>query len=116
MIHSMRRAMASLFSGHHQVQGLSCLVIGTAASCLTSRACLAPHALRARHIPTLTRRRQIVSVIVAHDLRAGEFVAQIPFFPPLQSPADFPPHECARLLAAAAGPGLSGAAPQGEGR
>lgn len=51
---------------------------------------------------------QVVSVIVAHDLRAGEFVAQVPFFPPLQSPADFPPPRIAELLAAAAGP-LAGA-------
>ena len=30
------------------------------------------------HYPTT----QVVAVIVAHDLRAGQFVAQLPFFPP----------------------------------
>ncbi|KAI8463562.1 MAG: hypothetical protein J3K34DRAFT_526882, partial [Monoraphidium minutum] len=52
---------------------------------------------------------QVVAVVVAHDLRAGEFVAQIPYFPPLQSPADFPPARCAALLAAAAGGAAGGA-------
>lgn len=51
--------------------------------------------------------QQVVSVIVAHDLRSGEFVAQVPFFPPLQSPADFSPQRCLALLTAAAGPGAA---------
>lgn len=45
----------------------------------------------------------VVAVIVAHDLRSGEFVAQVPFFPPLQSPADFGRARCLELLQAAAG-------------
>lgn len=45
----------------------------------------------------------VVGVVVAHDLRDGEFVAQVPYFPPLQSPSDFPTDVCARLVAAAAG-------------
>lgn len=34
---------------------------------------------------------------------AGDFVAQIPFFPPVQHPADFSDAVCRSLLAAAAG-------------
>jgi hypothetical protein len=47
--------------------------------------------------------RQVVSVIVAHDLQQGEFVAQVPYFPPMQSLEDFTPDVCQQLLAAAAG-------------
>ena len=38
-----------------------------------------------------------VAVIVAHRLQQGEFVAQIPFYPPQQSLSDFTPQvsECA---------------------
>ncbi|KAG2431150.1 hypothetical protein HXX76_009680 [Chlamydomonas incerta] len=46
---------------------------------------------------------EAVAVLVAHDIGAGEFVAQIPYFPPLQSPADFPPERVAGLIRAAAG-------------
>ncbi|GLC41790.1 hypothetical protein PLESTB_001702100 [Pleodorina starrii] len=45
----------------------------------------------------------VVAVLVAHDIEAGEFVAQIPYFPPLQSPADFPPERVVQLIRAAAG-------------
>ncbi len=34
-----------------------------------------------------------------------DLVWQVPYFPPTQSLADFPPEECARLLAAAIGDG-----------
>lgn len=46
----------------------------------------------------------VVAVVVAHDLRGeGEFVAQIPFFPPTQTLArDFTPRKCAELVARAA--------------
>jgi 2-polyprenyl-6-methoxyphenol hydroxylase-like FAD-dependent oxidoreductase len=44
----------------------------------------------------------VIAVVVAHDLRRGEFVAQLPYFPPLQAPADFPPAACAALVRAAA--------------
>ncbi|WIA08637.1 hypothetical protein OEZ85_008065 [Tetradesmus obliquus] len=47
--------------------------------------------------------RQIVAVVVAHDLEQGEFVAQVPYYPPLQSPADFTPEVCRQLIADAAG-------------
>jgi hypothetical protein len=47
--------------------------------------------------------RDVVGVVVAHDLAAGEFVAQVPYFPPLQSPSDFTDAVCAQLVAAAAG-------------
>ena len=54
----------------------------------------------------------VVAVVVAHDLRGeGEFVAQIPFFPPTQTLArDFTPRKCAELVARAA------ANPQGSPR
>ena len=32
----------------------------------------------------------VVCVLVAHDIGAGEWVCQIPYFPPYQSPSDFP--------------------------
>jgi hypothetical protein len=44
-----------------------------------------------------------IVVLVAHNLATGEFVAQIPYFPPLQTPADFDEAACRRVLAAAAG-------------
>lgn len=33
----------------------------------------------------------VIAVLVAHSLEAGEFVAQVPFFPPAQAPEDFTP-------------------------
>lgn len=45
----------------------------------------------------------VVAVLVAHDLGAGEFVAQVPYFPPLQSPAQFTPELCLDIIQAAAG-------------
>ncbi|KAF6263709.1 FAD binding domain-containing protein [Scenedesmus sp. NREL 46B-D3] len=47
--------------------------------------------------------RQLVAVVVAHDLERGEFVAQVPYYPPLQSPADFTPEVCGQIVADAAG-------------
>ena len=44
-----------------------------------------------------------VVVVVAHDLRAGEFVAQIPYLPPVQDARDFTPRACERVLRAAIG-------------
>ncbi|KAL6782028.1 hypothetical protein ACKKBF_B10380 [Auxenochlorella protothecoides x Auxenochlorella symbiontica] len=44
-----------------------------------------------------------IAVVVAHNILEGEFVAQIPYFPPLQSAADFTPGACSRLVAAAIG-------------
>ncbi|KAG1678055.1 hypothetical protein FOA52_000851 [Chlamydomonas sp. UWO 241] len=46
---------------------------------------------------------EVVAAIVAHTISEGEFVAQVPFFPPLQSPANFDEATCARLVAAASG-------------
>lgn len=53
----------------------------------------------------------VVAVVVAHDLRDdGEFVAQVPYFPPLQSlEADFSREECLRLVRAAATGARAGA-------
>ena len=45
----------------------------------------------------------VVAVVVAHDLGAGEFVAQIPFLPPVQDARDFTPAVCERLLRSAIG-------------
>jgi 2-polyprenyl-6-methoxyphenol hydroxylase-like FAD-dependent oxidoreductase len=39
-----------------------------------------------------------VAVLVAHALKRGEFVAQIPFFPPNQLPEDFDEDKCIKLL------------------
>ena len=38
------------------------------------------------------------AVIVVHNLRRGEFVAQIPYFPPYQSASDFDKHRCTKFL------------------
>ncbi|MCI59766.1 putative polyketide hydroxylase-like, partial [Trifolium medium] len=34
---------------------------------------------------------EAIGVLVAHDLRQGEFVLQIPFYPPQQTIEDFSP-------------------------
>ncbi len=38
------------------------------------------------------------AVVVAHSLRQGEFVAQVPFYPPLQKPEDFTEQACLRVI------------------
>eukprot|EP00850_Spirogloea_muscicola_P013479 SM000091S24637 [mRNA] locus=s91:399278:402669:- [translate_table: standard] len=49
----------------------------------------------------------VVMVVVAHDLAAGDFVAQIPFYPPQQRLEDFTVATCTDLIRKAAGvPGL----------
>ena len=40
----------------------------------------------------------LVGVFVAHDIAQGSWVLQLPFFPPHQSPADFPPEKCLDLV------------------
>ena len=45
----------------------------------------------------------VIAVMVAHNLDTGEFVAQVPYFPPLQSPDDFTPEACAAIVRRAAG-------------
>jgi 2-polyprenyl-6-methoxyphenol hydroxylase-like FAD-dependent oxidoreductase len=46
----------------------------------------------------------VIVVMVAHDIGAGEFVAQVPFFPPLQSvDSDFTVERCSEIVRAAAG-------------
>lgn len=42
--------------------------------------------------------KDVIAVIVAHDLEGGEFVAQVPYFPPLQSPTEFTVEECKSLI------------------
>lgn len=41
-----------------------------------------------------------VAVVIAHDLQQGEFVAQVPFFKPLQQAKDFTPTPVFRLPSA----------------
>lgn len=44
-----------------------------------------------------------IAVLVAHAFKRGEFVAQIPFFPPHQRAEDFDDHRCILLLRRLAG-------------
>ncbi|GAB4813968.1 hypothetical protein N2152v2_001014 [Parachlorella kessleri] len=44
-----------------------------------------------------------IAVVVAHNIDAGEFVAQVPYFPPLQRPEDFTAAKCAELMRTMAG-------------
>ncbi|KAL3678132.1 hypothetical protein R1sor_021088 [Riccia sorocarpa] len=46
---------------------------------------------------------RVIAVIVAHDLEAGEFVAQIPFYPPQQRFEDFSHSVCRDLIRDVAG-------------
>lgn len=46
---------------------------------------------------------RVVLVVVVHNLEDGEFVAQIPFFPPLQQSSDFGEKVCKQLIHYAAG-------------
>lgn len=46
---------------------------------------------------------EVVCVLVAHHYPSGEFVAQVPYFPPAQSPEDFGPVTVRALLDAAIG-------------
>ncbi|KAL2641956.1 hypothetical protein R1flu_009543 [Riccia fluitans] len=46
---------------------------------------------------------RVIAVIVAHDLEAGEFIAQIPFYPPQQRFEDFSPSVCSDLIRDVAG-------------
>ncbi|XP_027334839.1 uncharacterized protein LOC113849265 isoform X2 [Abrus precatorius] len=41
---------------------------------------------------------EAIGVLVAHDLRQGEFVLQIPFYPPQQTLEDFSPKACEKLI------------------
>ncbi|ESW35727.1 hypothetical protein PHAVU_001G259800 [Phaseolus vulgaris] len=41
---------------------------------------------------------EAIGVLVAHDLRQGEFVLQIPFYPPQQTFEDFSPKACEKLI------------------
>jgi 2-polyprenyl-6-methoxyphenol hydroxylase-like FAD-dependent oxidoreductase len=47
----------------------------------------------------------VIAVMVNHNLDTGEFVAQIPYFPPLQTPEDFNEETCAAIVRRAAGNG-----------
>jgi 2-polyprenyl-6-methoxyphenol hydroxylase-like FAD-dependent oxidoreductase len=47
--------------------------------------------------------KDVIAVIVAHDLERGEFVAQVPYFPPLQSPKEFTIGVCEDLIQKFAG-------------
>lgn len=41
---------------------------------------------------------EAIGVLVAHDLKQGEFVLQIPFYPPQQNLEDFSPEICEELI------------------
>ncbi|KAL3501049.1 hypothetical protein ACH5RR_035498 [Cinchona calisaya] len=41
---------------------------------------------------------EAIGVLVAHDLKQGEFVLQVPFYPPQQKLADFSSEMCERLI------------------
>ncbi|KAL8150988.1 hypothetical protein V2J09_020796, partial [Rumex salicifolius] len=41
---------------------------------------------------------EAIGVLVAHDLRQGEFVLQVPYYPPQQSLEDFKPAMCKNLI------------------
>ena len=77
---------------------------------------------RALHVPNAARLRRdnraamlyfvfnpdVVAVVVAHDLRNGEFVAQTPLSPHQSLERDFSRRQCAALLEAAANGGTNG--------
>ncbi|KAJ8758885.1 hypothetical protein K2173_002664 [Erythroxylum novogranatense] len=50
---------------------------------------------------------EAIGVLVAHDLQQGEFVVQIPFYPPQQNLADFNPEMCRELIFKLVGQELS---------
>ncbi|KAJ0037565.1 hypothetical protein Pint_23669 [Pistacia integerrima] len=50
---------------------------------------------------------EAIGVLVAHDLKQGEFVLQIPFYPPQQNLEDFSPEICKQLIFKLAGQELS---------
>uniref|UniRef100_M1C2C5 EMB2421 n=1 Tax=Solanum tuberosum TaxID=4113 RepID=M1C2C5_SOLTU len=47
--------------------------------------------------------REAIGVLVAHDLKQGEFVLQVPFYPPQQKLEDFSSEMCKRLIFKLAG-------------
>ncbi|KAK3223582.1 hypothetical protein Dsin_010607 [Dipteronia sinensis] len=50
---------------------------------------------------------EVIGVLVAHDLKQGEFVLQLPFFPPQQNLEDFSPEICKKLIIKLVGRELS---------
>ncbi|GLT86616.1 hypothetical protein SLE2022_047460 [Rubroshorea leprosula] len=50
---------------------------------------------------------EAIGVLVAHDLKQGEFVLQIPFYPPQQKLEDFSPEICKKLIVKLVGRELS---------
>jgi 2-polyprenyl-6-methoxyphenol hydroxylase-like FAD-dependent oxidoreductase len=42
----------------------------------------------------------VIAAFVAHDIARGEYVVQVPFFPPFQSPRDYDVDKCKRLVLA----------------
>ncbi|KAB5545192.1 hypothetical protein DKX38_013304 [Salix brachista] len=50
---------------------------------------------------------EAIGVLVAHDLKQGEFVLQMPFYPPQQSLDDFSPETCKQLILKLVGQELS---------
>ncbi|KAM4109553.1 hypothetical protein ACB094_03G127300 [Castanea mollissima] len=50
---------------------------------------------------------EAIGVLVAHDLKQGEFVLQMPFYPPQQNIEDFSPEICKKLIFKLVGQELS---------
>ncbi|KAE8716600.1 Remorin family protein [Hibiscus syriacus] len=50
---------------------------------------------------------EAIGVLVAHDLTQGEFILQIPFYPPQQNLEDFSPEICKKLILKLVGQELS---------
>ncbi|XWS34612.1 hypothetical protein CRYUN_Cryun21dG0052900 [Craigia yunnanensis] len=50
---------------------------------------------------------EAIGVLVAHDLKQGEFILQIPFYPPQQNLEDFSPEICKKLIFKLVGQELS---------
>lgn len=43
--------------------------------------------------------KNVVSVLVCHDIRNGEFVLQVPYFPPIESVEDYrDPKKCLEIV------------------
>ncbi|KAM3572825.1 hypothetical protein VYU27_005184 [Nannochloropsis oceanica] len=112
-------------SGHTRVfEGSYLIVANGASSCLRQQAqidmqgeCGIQHLVNihfsSRALAKATEHRpamlyflfnaQVICVLVAHHFPTGEFVAQVPFFPPVQSPDDFDAATVKTLLDAAIG-------------
>lgn len=42
--------------------------------------------------------KELVAVLVCHDIERGEFVLQVPFFPPIESVKDYDLSRCLDIV------------------